>query len=47
MCQRWQGDLIRRMNNDLTIMKKLLEDSIIKVKLIKQEINDIQREDEE
>lgn len=35
------------MNNDLTIMKKLLEDSIIKVKLIKQEIDDIQREDEE
>ena len=35
------------MNNELTAMKKLLEDSIIKVKLMKQEIDNIQRGDEE
>lgn len=35
------------MNNELTTMKKLLEDSIIKVKLMKQEIDDIQKGDEQ
>lgn len=35
------------MNNELSIMKKLLEDSIAKVKLMKQEIDSIQREEEE
>ena len=35
------------MNNELDSMKKLLEDSIVKVKLMKQEIDDIQRGDEE
>ena len=35
------------MNNELSVMKKLLEDSIAKVKLMKQEIDDIQRGDEE
>lgn len=31
------------MNNELDSMKKLLEDSIVKVKLMKQEIDNIQR----
>lgn len=35
------------MNNELTAMKKLLEDSIVKVKLMKQEIDDIQKGDEQ
>lgn len=35
------------MNNELAIMKKLLEDYIVKAKLMKQEIDDIQRGDEE
>ncbi len=35
------------MNNELDVMKKLLEDSIAKAKLMKHEIDNIQREDEE
>ncbi len=35
------------MNNELATMKKLLEDSIVKVKLMKQEIDNIQRGEEE
>ena len=36
-----------KKNNELAIIKKLLEDSIVKVKLMKQEIDDIQRGEEE
>ena len=35
------------MNNELDSMKKLLEDSIVKVKLMKQEIDDIQKGEKE
>ena len=35
------------MNNESAIMKKLLDDSIVKVKHMKQEIDNIQRGEEE